>query len=72
MRQEIALQQGISTEKAREIVKKIKDSKLKVQPATQGGELRINGKKRDDLQAAIALIRGLKIEQPLQFVNFRE
>jgi uncharacterized protein YajQ (UPF0234 family) len=38
----------------------------------QGGELRITGKKRDDLQAAITLIRGLKIEQPLQYVNFRE
>ena len=53
-------------------MREVKDSKLKVQAAVQGGELRITGKKRDDLQAAIALVRGLKIEQPLQYVNFRE
>jgi len=43
-----------------------------VQVAIQGDELRVTGKKRDDLQAAIALVRGLKIEQPLQYLNFRE
>jgi uncharacterized protein YajQ (UPF0234 family) len=53
-------------------VREVKDSKLKVQAAVQGGELRITGKKRDDLQDAITLIRGLKIEQPLQYLNFRE
>jgi uncharacterized protein YajQ (UPF0234 family) len=53
-------------------VKEIKDSKLKVQAAIQGDELRISGKKRDDLQAAITHIRALKVEQPLQFVNFRD
>ena len=53
-------------------MREIKDSKLKVQASIQGDELRVTGKKRDDLQAAIALIRGLKIEQPLQYVNFRE
>ena len=45
---------------------------VKVQVSVQGGEVRVAGKKRDDLQAAIALVRGLKIEQPLQYVNFRE
>ena len=72
VRQTIALRQGIDAVLARQLVREVKDSKLKVQPAVQGGELRISGKKRDDLQAAIALIRGLKIEQPLQYVNFRE
>jgi len=72
MRQTIALRQGIDTELARRLVREIKDSKLKVQAAVQGGEVRITGKKRDDLQAAITLLRGLKIEQPLQCVNFRE
>ena len=72
VKQEVDLQQGIPIEKSREIVKKVKDSKLKVQAAVQGGELRVTGKKRDDLQGAIALIRGLKIEQPLQYLNFRE
>ena len=50
----------------------IKAAKLKVQPAIQGDELRITGKKRDDLQEAIALIKAQKIEQPLQYVNFRD
>ena len=72
LRQTIALRQGIDAELARQLVREIKDSKMKVQAAVQGGELRITGKKRDDLQAAIALVRGLKVEQPLQYVNFRE
>jgi uncharacterized protein YajQ (UPF0234 family) len=72
VRQTIALRQGIDAELARRLVREIKDSKLKVQAAIQGGELRITGKKRDDLQDAIGLIRGLKIEQPLQYLNFRE
>jgi len=72
VRQTIALRQGIDAVLARQLVRDIKDSKLKIQAAVQGGELRITGKKRDDLQDAIALIRGLKIEQPLQYVNFRE
>ena len=71
-RQEILVKQGIDRDLARRLVKEIKDSKLKVQAAIQGDELRISGKKRDDLQAAIAHIRALKIEQPLQFVNFRD
>ena len=72
LRQAIALKQGIDADLARRLVREIKDSKLKVQAAVQGGELRITGKKRDDLQAAIGLVRDLKIEQPLQYVNFRE
>jgi cyclic-di-GMP-binding protein len=72
VRQTVALRQGIATDLAKRLAREIKDSKLKVQASIQGEELRITGKKRDDLQAAIALLRGLKIEQPLQFVNFRE
>jgi uncharacterized protein YajQ (UPF0234 family) len=72
VRQEIVIKQGIDRELAKELVKAIKDAKLKVQAAIQGDELRISGKKRDDLQEAIALIRTLKVEQPLQFVNFRD
>ncbi len=72
LRQTILLRQGIDAALARQLVREIKDSRLKVQSAVQGAELRITGKKRDDLQGAIALIRGLKIEQPLQYVNFRE
>jgi cyclic-di-GMP-binding protein len=72
LRQSVALRQGIESDLAKRLAREIKDSKLKVQASIQGDELRISGKKRDDLQAAIALIRGLKIEQPLQYVNFRE
>jgi uncharacterized protein YajQ (UPF0234 family) len=72
VRQEVVVKQGIDQKLAKEIVKSIKDSKLKVQAAIQGDELRISGKKRDDLQAAIAHVRGMKIEQPLQYVNFRD
>jgi cyclic-di-GMP-binding protein len=72
IRQAIALKQGIDANLARQLVREIKDSKLKVQAAVQGGELRVTGKKRDDLQNAITLIRGLKLDQPLQYVNFRE
>jgi uncharacterized protein YajQ (UPF0234 family) len=71
-RQTVALRQGIDQDLAKRIVREIKDAKLKVQAAIQGDELRVSGKKRDDLQAAIALVRGLKIEQPLQYVNFRD
>ncbi|HXC91272.1 MAG TPA: YajQ family cyclic di-GMP-binding protein [Stellaceae bacterium] len=72
VRQAIALRQGVDANLARQLVREIKDSKLKVQVSIQGEELRVTGKKRDDLQGAIAAIRGLKIEQPLQYVNFRE
>lgn len=72
VRQIVNVKQGIDRELAKTIVKAVKDSKLKVQTAIQGDELRVTGKKRDDLQDAIALVRGLKIEQPLQYVNFRD
>jgi uncharacterized protein YajQ (UPF0234 family) len=72
LRQTVALRQGIDRELAKRLVRELKDSRLKVQVSIQGEELRVSGKKRDDLQAAIGLIRGLKIEPPLQSVNFRE
>ena len=72
LRQAIALRQGVDADLARKLVRSIKDSKLKVQVAVQGTELRVTGKKRDDLQAAITVLRGLKVEQPLQYLNFRD
>jgi cyclic-di-GMP-binding protein len=72
LRQTVTLRQGIDRELSKRLAREIKDSRLKVQASIQGDEMRVTGKKRDDLQAAIALIRGLKIEQPLQYVNFRE
>jgi len=72
VRQTIALRQGVDANLARQLIREVKDSKLKVQVSIQGDELRVTGKKRDDLQGAITVIRGLKIEQPLQYVNFRE
>jgi cyclic-di-GMP-binding protein len=72
VRQVVTVKQGIDREVARQIIKAVKDSKLKVQTAIQGDELRVTGKNRDDLQAAIALVRGLGIEQPLQYLNFRD
>jgi len=72
VRQTVLIKQGIEQETAKKIIRAIKDSKLKVQTAIQGDELRVSGKKRDDLQEAITLVRGLKLEQPLQYVNFRD
>ena len=72
LRQLVTVKQGIDREAAKTVVKALKDSKLKVQAAIQGDELRVSGKKKDDLQAAMALIRTLPIELPLQFVNFRD
>ena len=71
VRQEITLQQGIAIEKAREIVKKVKDSKLKVQASIQGDFVRVSGKDRDTLQSAIALLRGSDFAIDMQFINFR-
>ncbi len=70
--QEVKVKQGIETEMAKKLVKLIKDAKLKVQAAIQGEEVRVTGKKRDDLQEAIALIRGAELGQPFQFTNFRD
>jgi uncharacterized protein YajQ (UPF0234 family) len=72
VRQKVVVKQGIDQKLGKEIVKAIKDAKLKVQTSIQGDELRVTGKKRDDLQEAIALVRGMKIDQPLQYVNFRD
>ena len=72
LRQTVTVRQGIERELAQKIVKAIKGGKLKVQVAIQGDELRVSGKKRDDLQAAIAEIKDMGIEQPLQYVNFRD
>ncbi len=72
VRQTVKIKQGIDQETAKKISKNIKDSKMKVQCAIQGDEIRISGKKRDELQEAIAFIKTLGIEQPLQFINFRD
>ena len=72
LKQTIILRHGVDANLARQLIREIKDSKLKVQVSIQGDELRVTGKKRDDLQAAISAIRGLKIEQPLQYLNFRD
>lgn len=71
-RQTVILRQGIESDLARKIVKAVKESKLKVQAAIQGEKVRITGKKRDDLQEAIAMLRKEKLDLPLQFVNFRD
>jgi uncharacterized protein YajQ (UPF0234 family) len=70
--QEIKMKKGIEQEVAKKIVKFIKESKMKVQGAIQGEQVRVTGKKRDDLQEAIALLRDGKFGIPLQFTNFRE
>src|SRR3546814_19729285 len=72
VRQLVTIKQGIGQEVSKRIVKELKGSKLKVQAAIQGDSLRITGKKRDDLQDAIALVKSLKIDQPLQYENFRD
>ena len=72
VRQKILVKQGIGKELAKDIVKKLKGEKLKVQASIQGDELRVTGKKRDDLQAAIAFMKGLGLDQPLQYKNFRD
>jgi uncharacterized protein YajQ (UPF0234 family) len=71
VRQEVTLQQGIATEKAKDIVKAIKDSKLKVQASIQGDLVRVAGKDRDALQEAIALLRGHDFGIDMQFTNYR-
>ena len=72
IRQLVTIKQGIGQDLAKQIVKELKSSKLKVQAAIQGDSLRVTGKKRDDLQDAIALVKSLKIDQPLQYENFRD
>lgn len=72
-RQSVTIKQGIEVEVAKKLVKHIKDSKLKVQAAIQGDQVRVTGKKRDDLQEAIAMLRTQNVVTlPLQFTNFRD
>ena len=72
LRQKAAIRQGIDRDLGKTLVKEIKGTKLKVQVAVQGDELRVTAKKRDDLQAAIRHLKEMEIERPLQFVNFRD
>ncbi|MEN9848816.1 MAG: hypothetical protein RL368_1556 [Pseudomonadota bacterium] len=71
-RMSITIKQGIDSEMAKKIVKLVKESKIKAQASIQGEQVRITGKKRDDLQEVIALLREAKLELPLQFNNFRD
>lgn len=71
-RQLIGFKQGIDQPTAKKIVKLIKDAKVKVQASIQGDQVRVNGKKRDDLQQAIQLVKGADLGQPFQFNNFRD
>lgn len=71
-RQEVTLRQGIDKELGRKLTRLIKDSKLKVQASIQGDQLRVSGKKRDDLQSVIALLKDSKLDVPLQYINFRD
>ena len=72
VRQEVVVHQGVDKDLAKRIVKAVKDSKIKVQVTIQGDELRVSGKKIDDLQATIRLIKDLDIDLPLQYLNFRD
>lgn len=71
-RQQVVLRKGIDSDLARKLVKMVKGSKLKVQTAIQGDQLRVSGKKRDDLQAVIALLKNADVDLPLQYENFRD
>lgn len=71
-KQEVEIKQGIETTIAKDIIKRIKQSSIKVQAAIQGDQIRVTGKKRDDLQAIIGLLNAEKIDLPLQFENFRD
>ena len=71
-RQKVIMRRGIDTDRARKLVKQIKAAKLKVQTAIQGDKLRVSGKKRDDLQEVIAMLKDSDIGLPLQYENFRD
>ena len=71
-RQVLTVRQGIDTDTARKLVKQVKEAKIKVQAGIQGDKVRITGKKRDDLQEVIALLRQADLGLPLQFNNFRD
>jgi len=72
VRQNILVKEGIDKEMGKKIVKDIKAAKMKVQVAIQGEELRVSGKKRDDLQAVMQFVKDMGLEQPVQFKNFRD
>ena len=72
LRQEVLIRQGIDQELGKQIIKMVKGSKLKVQVSIQGDELRISGKKRDDLQLTIESIKEMEITLPLNYINFRD
>jgi len=71
-RQKVIMRRGIDTDRARKLVKQIKAAKLKVQAAIQGDKLRVSGKKRDDLQNVIAMLKDTDVGLPLQYENFRD
>jgi uncharacterized protein YajQ (UPF0234 family) len=71
-RQDVVLRQGIDQDTGKKLQKIIKESKLKVQAQIQGDQLRVTGKSRDDLQAAMALMKKTELDRPLQFKNFRD
>ncbi|MDX8394077.1 MAG: YajQ family cyclic di-GMP-binding protein [Mariprofundales bacterium] len=71
-RQQVRIVQGVDKELAKKLVKHIKDAKLKVQASIQGEQIRVTGKKRDDLQQVMELMRKENIDIPLQFINFRD
>jgi hypothetical protein len=70
--QVITVREGVDKELAKKIVKMIKETKMKVQAAIQGEQVRVTGKKRDDLQSVIEMLKGADIDLPLQFNNFRD
>ena len=72
VRQLVKIKQGIDQETAKKIVKHIKDTKMKVQASIKGDEVRVDGKKRDDLQECMQTVRVMELEQPIQFTNFRD
>ena len=72
VRQTVAIKQGVDRELAQRLIREVKNAKLKVQVAIQGDELRVSGKKRDDLQLVIALLKKADLPLPLQFENFRD
>ncbi len=71
-RQKLELLDGIDSENAKELTKTIRDSKMKVQASIQGDAVRVTGKKRDDLQEVIGMMKALDFVLPLQFINFRD
>lgn len=72
LRQEVVIRQGIDESTAKRIIKVIKGSKFKVQASVQGDEVRVTGKKRDELQQTITMLKEMEVDLPLQYVNFRE